>query len=377
MKGSFKLIRFLGIDVFVHWTFFILVVWLGASFAARGSSVSEMVVASATVVALFACVVLHEFGHALAARRFGIGTTDITLLPIGGVARLERMPREPMQEFWVAVAGPAVNVVIAGVLAVVMFVLGRSNLTAANPLVGTSFLSNLFTINVVLIVFNMLPAFPMDGGRVLRSLLATRMNFLAATRVAARVGQMMAIVFAVLGLMGNPFLLFIALFVYMGAAGEVRMAEMNQLIGDLNVKSGMMTRFAVLDEKSDLGVAMRELLKGDQHDFPVLRDGQYVGMLRRADLMKAAESVGENAPVGDIASQGMTASEDDSLEDLTLRMRQAGVTCVPVIEAGLVVGLVTYNNVNELMSLRAAQSRRNVGKPANSDVYFQGQAAKG
>jgi Zn-dependent protease len=171
-------------------------------------------------MALFGCVVMHEYGHALASRRYGIGTRDITLLPIGGVARLERMPENPRQELWVALAGPAVNVVLAAALA--MWLAATRGWAPLNSLSvsGGSFAERLLVANVFLVAFNLLPAFPMDGGRVLRALLAMHMPYSRATRAAARTGQGMALLFGFIGLLGNPFLLFIALFVWMGASQE-------------------------------------------------------------------------------------------------------------------------------------------------------------
>src|SRR5579872_1955873 len=206
MKWSWRIGRLLGIDVYMHATFLILLVWLGVSYYLPQRRMDDVINGLTLIVALFGIVILHELGHALTARRFGIRTRDITLLPIGGVARLERMPEDPKQELLVALAGPAVNVVLAGILALMILLTGAALTVLDSRLAGGNFLSNLMWINVVLATFNMVPAFPMDGGRVLRALLAMRMDYVHATQRAASVGQALALVFGLVGLFYNPLL---------------------------------------------------------------------------------------------------------------------------------------------------------------------------
>jgi Zn-dependent protease len=221
MKWSWKIGEFRGIGVYMHATFLILIGFIVLSHWSAGSSVGKTLEGVGFILALFACVVLHEFGHALMAARYGIKTRDITLLPIGGLARLERMPDKPLQELWVALAGPAVNVVIAAALFVLLqFTSAWAPLEQLSVASGP-FLQRLMVVNVILVVFNMLPAFPMDGGRVLRALLATRLEYTRATQIAASIGQSMALVFGFLGFFYNPFLMFIALFVWIGAARSI------------------------------------------------------------------------------------------------------------------------------------------------------------
>ena len=212
MKWSWKFAEFRGIGVYMHATFLILIAFVVLSHWSAGNTVAKTLEGVGFILSLFACVLLHEFGHALMAARYGIKTRDITLLPIGGLARLERMPDEPIQELWVALAGPAVNVVIAAALFV--WLQFSAALAPLEQLTVTSgpFLERLMVVNVILVVFNMLPAFPMDGGRVLRALLATKMEYTHATQIAAHTGQAMAILFGILGFYFNPFLIFIAFF---------------------------------------------------------------------------------------------------------------------------------------------------------------------
>jgi Zn-dependent protease len=227
MRGAWQIGRVAGIVVQVHWTFLLLIGWVVLTHTRDGGDAGDALRGVALTLAVFTCVVLHEFGHALTARRFGIGTRDITLLPIGGLARLARMPDEPRQELLVAAAGPAVNVVLAGALALVLGFTGTHVRVTDATLMGARFVDQLMWINVVLVVFNLLPAFPMDGGRVLRALLALRMPYLKATRWAATTGQTIAVALGFAGVMlPSPFLVLIALFVFSGARAEARMVEL-------------------------------------------------------------------------------------------------------------------------------------------------------
>ena len=230
MRWSLKIAKLAGIDIFIHFTFFVLVTWVAFIQRKLNGSIGAAFSGVAFILAVFTCVVLHELGHALAAKKYGIRTQDIILLPIGGVARLEKMPNQPIQELWVALAGPAVNVVIAALLAVYLWI--TNTLIPDNQLTMTTaaFIERIMGINIFLVLFNMIPAFPMDGGRVLRALLATRLAYIKATKVSANLGQGIALLFGVIGLFYNPILLFIAFFVWMGAAQETRMVRVKSVL---------------------------------------------------------------------------------------------------------------------------------------------------
>jgi Zn-dependent protease len=230
MRWSFKIAKLAGTDIFIHLTFFLLLTWVAFIQWKLNGSIGAALSGIVFILAIFACIVLHEMGHALAARKYGIRTQDIILLPIGGVARLEKMPDRPIQELWVALAGPAVNVVIVALLAVYLWI--TNTLTPDNQLMMTTaaFVERIIGVNIFLILFNMIPAFPMDGGRVLRALLATRLAYIRATRISANLGQGIALLFGVIGLFYNPILLFIAFFVWMGAAQETRMVRMKSVL---------------------------------------------------------------------------------------------------------------------------------------------------
>ena len=223
----------------MHFTFLLLLAFIGFAYWQRTQRIEAVLTGVVFILALFGCVLLHEFGHALMARKYGIKTHDITLLPIGGLARLERMPENPMQELWVSLAGPAVNVAIAALLWIWLTFTQGFSASMEMEMAGGPLLQRLMVVNIFLVAFNLLPAFPMDGGRVLRALLATRMGRRRATAIAANVGQGMAIFFGLVGFFYNPFLVFIAIFVYLGAQAEAGLVEMQSALGTLRVRDAM------------------------------------------------------------------------------------------------------------------------------------------
>jgi Zn-dependent protease len=369
MKRSLKIGSVAGIGIFLHWTFLLLLAGIFAFYLFQGNTIASALMGVAVILAVFACVVLHELGHALTARRFDVPTRNITLYPIGGIARLERIPAEPMKEFWIAIAGPAVNVAIAVGLAVLIFATGGSFApqTLTDP--GSNVLATLMWINAALVGFNLLPAFPMDGGRVLRALLATRNDYADATQTAANIGQGMAILFGLFGLVSlNPILLFIALFVYVGAQQEAQQAMMRALTEGTPVRQAMMTRFQTLTPDDTLGDAVDELLAGSEHDFPVVTDGQVVGLLRRRELLKALSDKGRETPVREVASsECFTVDVGAMLDEALTQMQQSNCSTVPVVERGEIVGLLTLENVGELMMVSSALKGQ--GTPPGSSGF--------
>ena len=357
MKWSIKIGRFAGIDVFMHFTFILLVSWVALVNWRQEQSVAAAVAGVAFILAIFLCVVLHEFGHALMARRYGIQTRDIILLPIGGVARLERLPTNPLQELWVALAGPAVNVVIAIIL--FMWLKLTATLEPLQLLTFStgSFLERIMSVNVFLVAFNMIPAFPMDGGRVLRAILATRKEHARATQIAASIGQGIAVLFGFIGLLYNPFLLFIALFVWIGAAQEASMAQLKSAIGGIPVQQAMISDFKVLRLSDSLDTAIAYTLAGSQKDFPVVDDGQVKGILTQTDLMKALSERDNHPTVASAAQKGfMTVDYLDMLESAFSKLKDCNCHTLPVTHEGKLVGLMTMDNLGEYMRIHAAMN---------------------
>ena len=360
MKWSWKLGEVRGIGVYVHATFLILIGFIVLSHWSAGDGLGKTLEGVGFILAVFSCVVLHELGHALMAARYGIQTRDITLLPIGGVARLERMPEEPLQELWVALAGPAVNVVIAAALyAWLQF---TSAFTPLEELSVTSgpFLERLMVVNLFLIVFNMLPAFPMDGGRVLRALLATRLEYARATQIAASIGQAMALMFALVGFFTNPFLMFIAFFVWIGAAQEASMVTMKAALGGVPVRRAMMTDFRTLRPGDSLQRAIELILATPQQDFPVVEDARVIGILPSRELMVALQQRGPETLVEDVMRRDFLALEANEMLDAALARIHAAECCLtaPVIHRDALVGLLTAENVSEFLLIVSALGER-------------------
>ena len=222
MFGSWKIARIFGIDLAIHWTFWLLPIW--TIFTYNDSSFMPLWLHLILIGCLFVCVVLHEFGHALTARHFGIGTRRITLSPLGGIAQLDRMSQKPWEEFWIAIAGPLVNVAIALVLGVGVF--GSYFVSPAFAQTAAwDFLTYLLAMNIGLVIFNLLPVFPMDGGRVLRAILASSMGLLQGTRVAVGIGTALGVLMGIAGFFLNPMLILIALFVIFAGQQELAALE--------------------------------------------------------------------------------------------------------------------------------------------------------
>jgi len=358
MKWQWKLGRYADIDVYIHATFVLILAFVAWQHWALGPS--GVIEGLLFVLALFTCVVLHEYGHALTARRFGIKTRDITLYPIGGIARLERMPEKPLQELWVALAGPSVNVVIAAVL--FLWLLSSQTIKPMAELtVATGpFLERLLLANVFLAAFNLIPAFPMDGGRVLRAVLAMRLEYTRATSIAAAVGQGLALLFGLAGLFGNPMLLFIAFIVWMGASQEASMVQMKSALAGIPVSRAMLTDFKVLAPSDPLSRAVELVLQGSQQDFPVVNGGGVVGLLVRTDLLEALAQKPATTEISAVMLREFpVVAEGEMLEALFTRLQECQCHTVPVLRGGSLVGLVTSDNIGEFLMVQAALQGRN------------------
>jgi Zn-dependent protease/predicted transcriptional regulator len=370
MKRSLKVGSIAGIGIYLHWTFLLLIAAIFGFYYVQSQSLGAALSGMGLIVGVFGCVVLHELGHALTARRFGVGTRSITLYPIGGLARLERIPSEPMKEFWIAIGGPAVNLAIAAVLAAALLVGGGSFSPDVLQAPGSHTLASLLWINLALAGFNLLPAFPMDGGRVLRALLALRQDYTQATQTAANVGQIMAILFGLFGLISfNPILLFIALFVYVGAQQESQQAVYRAFTEGTPVRQAMVTRFATLAVDDTLDDAVDALLAGTDHDFPVVRDGEIVGILRRKQLIQALSDHDRDTPVGEVADQNFFTTDPGApLDEVFQQMNESNHSTVPVVEGPRLVGLLTLENVGELIMVSSALKRRAPQAVQRNDV---------
>lgn len=379
MKGVFQIAKFFGIPVQVHWSFVLIFGWVFYVGSTESLDWWSMGSYALLVLALFGCVVLHEFGHALTARRYGVETRDIILSPIGGVARLDRLPEKPWQEFMVAIAGPLVNIGISLVLSVVPLLASgesrrqffnyfnalfypNSNAFSYNISPVYEFLFLLIIVNIVLAIFNLLPAFPMDGGRVLRALLSIRLGRLRATRIASYIGQGFAVLLAGYGIWSmSPITALIGVFVFMTAASEYRMVKLDGLLDHYTVGDVTRRQYTRLYTHDPLPLAIEQYRQGMEKDFLVFDEWQnLVGVLPEKELVEAAKdgAVG-GLSVGQLANTSYEALlASDSLKAIFPRMQWKSYQLLPVFEQGKLVGVVDNNSVNSFIQLQQKRGRK-------------------
>lgn len=358
MKWSLNLGKVLGVKIQVHWTFLLLIIWIVFLESRQGSDLSQTLLTVGYVLSIFVCVVLHEFGHSLMARRFKIRTRKITLLPIGGVASLERIPEDPVKEFQVAVAGPLVNVAICILL---LFFIGNpvsafsENLEEMTRISPSNFLLSLFLVNLFLIVFNAIPAFPMDGGRVLRAILAMKMGRLKATNIAAKLGQLIAFMFFVLGMFYNPFLIFIGLFVFFGAYSENAIVQQLEFLKGHFVSEAMITQYHILDPGNTVNEAKDKLIASSGSAFAVVRGGEILGVVTREDIVRALQNGRANQLVENIMNKDIEFFRpQDRLTSVFYKMQKKGNAIFPVVENNRLLGLIDSSNVANFIKIQSA-----------------------
>jgi stage IV sporulation protein FB len=356
MLWSVNIGRIAGTAVRIHITFLLFLGWIFITSWYSGGPQAAWS-GLAFMILLFACVLAHEFGHIFTARAFGVATPDVTLLPIGGVARLERIPEKPSEELLVALAGPAVNVAIAFALVLFAGASLHTQSLAAMESTHISMLDRLAAVNLFIAIFNMIPAFPMDGGRVLRALLAIRLGHVRATEIAAAIGQFVAFGLGFLGLFGNPLLIFIAIFVYLAASSEAQLVAMRAMSRDVPVAAAMMTQIARLAPDEHIDAAVDTLLRTSQSEFPVVdAEGRLAGVLSRADMIRALKQLGPDAKVADAMTADVpTVSSRACLEEAIRLLQEKQAPAVGVVDAaGKLAGLITSETIGEMLMVREA-----------------------
>lgn len=375
--SSLKIARLWGINIQVHWSF-TLILFYGAFL--YGSGGNNMLIGAVygvvMILLLFVCVVLHELGHAITAKYFGVNVPHITLLPIGGVAQLERMPRKPTHEFLIAIAGPAVNIALAllllpvALLAVTLsmrtgaiYASIPALMRAVQSMSLTGLLLSLAGMNVLLAVFNLLPAFPMDGGRILRALLALRIRYVRATRIAVLVGRAMAVLFAIWGISGGGvFLLLIAFFVYVGGRGELEAVEGRYILKDFSARQAVNKDAHVLYTSEPISRAVDYIMKSYQGDFPVYDLGNnLVGVLTRPRLVATLRGQGQSGRIVDVMiprAMVPVTTADATLADAWEEMMAAGSRVIVVQDQDQFLGLITLDDIGELIQVMGAAKER-------------------
>jgi Zn-dependent protease len=373
MNGSIRLFNIRGITLRVHVTFPLILIWAALQFGLfAGLGTTGAVFGVLVTLLLFVIVVLHELGHSTVAQHYGIPVKDIVLLPIGGVAQMARIPEEPVQEFLIAIAGPLVNFVLAGLMIFANLAFGLGG-NLGNPLAvlaglgGISLASvfnYLFIANLFLGVFNLIPAFPMDGGRILRALLATRLDYVRATDVAATIGKLMAILLGAWGLFGGGiFVILIAFFVFFEADQEGKMVKMRHTLRGLTVAQAYSPQARALNPESTVREAMELALSSLQSDFPVCDGGQVVGLLTRGKLIEALNQHGPETMVREVMLRDVNpVTPEEELYNVEQRMMETQLNALPVAEAGRYLGLVTIREIRDLIQLVSAQRGLNATK---------------
>ena len=366
MKGSFKLASIAGIPIKVHWSFGLLLFWLLYIAYATGFHLPSVGWLALFILALFICVVMHEYGHALTARHYGVTTRDIILSPIGGIARLERLPDKPLQELLIALAGPLVNVGICllilpyfliysfdGVWEIVEMTAGRRRLSLAD--FSINFLPILFLLNILLAGFNLLPAFPMDGGRVFRALLSIRLGRRRATRIAALLGQILAVAFMAYGFFGGSFInIFIGLFVFFTASQEYRMVRMESILEEHRVGDLLRRQFTILRTDDAMQLAIEGVQSGVERNFLVSdAEGKISGVLHEAFIMEAIKKGAAQAPVAEYQSPKFEpVSPEDSLRSVFYKMQEKGYSILPVYREEELLGVIDVSMMNNFLRVQ-------------------------
>ncbi len=356
MKGAVKILTAFNIPVFIHWSFGLILAYVLFVSNEQGLSSSEALWALITVLGLFFCVTLHEFGHALAARRYGVGTKDIALYPIGGIARLERLPKKPIQEFVVAIAGPLVNFAIALILLPYMIFVPSSLdiIEKGSSFAGTAsdFLPAMFILNLGLGIFNLIPAFPMDGGRIFRALMSIKLDRVKATLIAARLGQIIAALAVFYGLQGKLGVTsaFIGFFIFMMAQQEYRFVKTEAKFDSAFVKDIMRVNFTRFFPEEPMYSAINELRKDVERNFLVFsRDEKLVGILGQKDILKAMKEERRTSEVYQYMSQKIVGVSKEMRLKQVFEVMQDGISICPVMEDSEVIGVIDVTAMNNFM----------------------------
>jgi len=365
MKGAWYLGSFSEIKLYIHWTFLILLGWIVITYYKLHNSIDEAMIGGIFIIILFGCVVLHEFGHALMAKRFHIKTKSITLLPIGGLASMEKMPNKPVQELWVALAGPLVNFIIAILLYVYLhYTGGMPTLAEMQNMQGLSadtLVLNLFFANLILGVFNLIPAFPMDGGRVLRAILAMNQDKSKATATAAAIGKFLAVLFIFFGIFYDFWLVFIGVFIYLGAGAENVQQSTQSLLKGLTVSNALIKNFSTLYPADTLIKASEMLLNSQDSEFLVLdiNGKQAVGVLTKENKIRGFSASGPDTQVSDVMERNLyELTEEMPLEEVYRKMIIGRYRVCPVYRNEELIGIIDQDNIQELITLQSAVKKR-------------------
>jgi Zn-dependent protease/CBS domain-containing protein len=347
MKWSFQIGKLFGIPIRVHFTFLLLLLFIGIAGSKQGGS-SGAIFGMVTIVFIFLCVILHEVGHSLMAIHYGIKVRDIILLPIGGVSQMEEIPEDPKEEISISLVGPLVSFGLAILFFILAKLLHQGISFKSLTIFGGNLLANLFWINLILGLFNLIPAFPMDGGRVLRGILATGMDSLKATKIAVGVGQAFAILLFFFGIFFNWWMALIAIFIYLGAEGEERMVAVRSSLAKSPVRLAMLTDIHTVSPEETIGKVLERICHGLQQDFPVVEGGEVVGILAREAIFTALHKHEKTALVKDIMQKDFVfTTEEASLSDIFKKMTAQKLSVIPVMKGKQLLGMINLEQIGK------------------------------
>ena len=361
MNKSLKLFTIFGITIKVHITFILLPALVGFMLLAEGPLVVLRGIIFTFII--FGFVTCHELSHSLVAKRFNVEVKDITLLPIGGVASMQGIPEEPKEEFLIAIAGPLFNLVMAALLFYPVYLIigeglrGMSFMNVVEEGFSSwkSTLLYIFWINPILAIFNLLPAFPMDGGRALRAYLAHRLGISKATRIAVALGHAFALLFGFIGLMSRWIILIvIAFFVYIAASQEERQIDLKMALKDYKVKDILNEEFISLSPDTPLSEALEMSLRASQYNYPVVKDENLLGLLSIQDLLSTIHRFGKDRKVNEVMSKKViTAKLDESLASVYNKMIKNNTKVVVILEDNNLKGLITLEDIARIYSIES------------------------
>jgi Zn-dependent protease len=362
MKGSLKLGKIAGIEIFIHWTFSLIFVFITYINYRTGYNALQIAWSVFFILSIFVTVFLHELGHALAAKNYDIKTKDITLLPIGGIARLERIPEKPSEELVVAFAGPLVNIGLALLTGIFISIPEDPEILMkqlAGGVNADNFFLNFFIVNIALAVFNLIPAFPMDGGRVLRAILSFKLERHVATKIAARIGQFLAIGFILLGFFSNPFLIFIGIFVIMGAQMETEYTESKFRLKGFTVRDVLMRQFQTIDASEKIKKAVELLLDSQSKIFLITENNEPVGTLNRDQIIMALSNDGENTAIPNVMNRNLIYLDVDThLENIFELVYHNKSNLMLVMENNQLVGTLDTENLLEFLLIKEVKTKK-------------------
>lgn len=376
MKNSLKLFTIKHTSIYLHWSFVLLIVLMLFVQSATGTAISEMLWSAIAVASLFLCVIFHELGHSLAATKYGIHTKSITLLPIGGIAAMEKMPEKPVPEIIVSAAGPVVNLLIAAILH--PFISGYPPFWKATAVIGlvnmNNFLYYLYVINIILALFNLIPAFPMDGGRILRGILGLRMDAVRSTAIAAFIGRIIAGIFIIGGLIiFDIILIFIGFFIIVSGAGEEKLVYLKAAAKGLYLKDLAVNTYHSFSASMTISEAAEKMLLHQDKYFLVMENATITGLIERSTILRSISDGNHEKTVQQLMTTNVPELDEGSaIAEVIDKISDNKAAAFPVVSEGRITGIVNMQNIIEYLIVHDANLRKHNHKGAMYKFLWAG-----